>query len=149
RARMAAYIAESDVLIGAVLVPGAKAPKLVSRQMIASIRPGSVAVDIAIDQGGCIETSRATTHADPTYVEEGVVHYCVANIPGAVARTSTLALTSATLPYLVKVAGKGVVGAAQTDPALLLGLSTLQGHLVNEPVAQAHGLAFRNPADLL
>jgi alanine dehydrogenase len=149
RARMAAYIADSDVVIGAVLVPGAKAPKLVSREMIASMRPGSVAVDIAIDQGGCFETSRATTHADPTYIEEGVVHYCVANIPGAVARTSTLALTSATLPYLVRVADRGIAGAAQTDPALLLGLSTLGGHLVNEPVAQAHALAYRNPADLL
>jgi alanine dehydrogenase len=138
-----------DLLIGAVLVPGAKAPKLVSRQMIASMRPGSVAVDIAIDQGGCFETSRATTHSDPTYVEEGVVHYCVANIPGAVARTSTLALTSATLPYLVKVAANGIVGAAKADQSLALGLSTLQGHLVNEPVAQAHGLPYRNPADLL
>jgi alanine dehydrogenase len=149
RARMAAYVADSDVIIGAVLVPGAKAPKLVSREMIASMRPGSVAVDIAIDQGGCFETSRATTHAEPTYIEEGVVHYCVANIPGAVARTSTLALTSATLPYLVKVAAHGVAGAAAADPALALGLSTLRGHLANEPVAQAHGLPFRSPADLL
>ena len=112
RARTAAYVAESDVVIGAVLVPGAKAPKLVTREMIASMRPGSVVVDIAIDQGGCFETSRPTTHSDPTYVEEGVVHYCVANIPGAVARTSTLALTSATLPYLVRVAEHGVAGAA-------------------------------------
>jgi alanine dehydrogenase len=149
RARMAAYIADSDVLIGAVLVPGAKAPKLVSRAMIASMRPGSVAVDIAIDQGGCFETSRATTHSDPTYIEEGVVHYCVANIPGAVARTSTLALTSATLPYLLRVAAQGVVGAAQSDPALFNGLSTLSGQLVNGPVAQAHGLAFADPAALL
>ena len=108
RARTAAYVAESDVVIGAVLVPGAKAPKLVTREMIASMRPGSVVVDIAIDQGGCFETSRPTTHSDPTYVEEGVVHYCVANIPGAVARTSTLALTSATLPYLLRVAAHGV-----------------------------------------
>ncbi len=149
RARLAAYIAESDVVIGAVLVPGAKAPKLVSREMIASMRPGSVAVDIAIDQGGCFETSRATTHSEPTYVEEGVVHYCVANIPGAVARTSTLALTSATLPYLVIVAAHGVAGAAATDAALAKGLSTLGGHLVTEPVAQAHDLPYRNPADLL
>ena len=113
---MAAYIADSDVVIGAVLVPGAKAPKLVSREMIASMRPGSVAVDIAIDQGGCFETSRATTHSDPTYVEEGVVHYCVANIPGAVARTSTLALTSATLPYLVRVADPGRRGCGRRRP---------------------------------
>ena len=149
RARMAAYIADSDVVIGAVLVPGAKAPKLVSRAMIASMRPGSVAVDIAIDQGGCFETSRATTHSDPTYIEEGVVHYCVANIPGAVARTSTLALTSATLPYLLRVAAHGVTGAAQADPALFNGLSTLAGQLVNNPVAQAHGLAFTDPTALL
>ena len=145
---MAAYIAESDVVIGAVLVPGAKAPKLVSREMIASMRPGSVAVDIAIDQGGCFETSRATTHSDPTYIEEGVVHYCVANIPGAVARTSTIALTSATLPYLMPVAAKGIAGAAAADP-VAKGLSTLDGHLVNEPVAQAHGLPYRDPRELL
>jgi len=149
RARMAAYIADSDVVIGAVLVPGAKAPKLVSRQMIASMRPGSVAGDIAIDQGGCFETSRATTHSDPTYVEEGVVHYCVANIPGAVARTSTLALTSATLPYLVRVATHGIKGAAALDPAMHIGLSTLSGQLVSSPVAQAHGLVYTDPATLL
>jgi alanine dehydrogenase len=149
RALLAAYIAESDVVIGAVLVPGAKAPKLVSREMIASMRPGSVVVDIAIDQGGCFETSRPTTHSDPTYVEEGVVHYCVANIPGAVARTSTMALTAATLPYLTRVAANGIAGAASTDPALAKGLSTLGGHLVNEPVAQAHGLPYRNPIELL
>ncbi|MFL6176255.1 MAG: alanine dehydrogenase [Ornithinibacter sp.] len=149
RARTAAYVAEADVVIGAVLVPGAKAPKLVSRDMIAAMRPGSVVVDIAIDQGGCFETSRPTTHSDPTYVEEGVVHYCVANIPGAVARTSTLALTSATLPYLVRVARHGVAGAAQVDPALRLGLSTLDGHLVNRPVAEAHELPSTDPAELL
>jgi alanine dehydrogenase len=149
RARTAAYVAEADVVIGAVLVPGARAPKLVSREMIAAMRPGSVVVDIAIDQGGCFETSRPTTHSDPTYVEEGVVHYCVANIPGAVARTSTLALTSATLPYLVRVARDGVVGAAQADPALRLGLSSLDGHLVNRPVAEAHELPFTDPAELL
>jgi alanine dehydrogenase len=140
RAVTAAYVAESDVVIGAVLVPGAKAPKLVSREMIASMRPGSVVVDIAIDQGGCFETSRATTHSDPTYIEEGVVHYCVANIPGAVARTSTLALTAATLPYLVKVAASGVVGAAEADPALAKGLSTVAGDLLHEAVGAAHGL---------
>lgn len=143
RARMAAYVAESDVVIGAVLVHGAKAPKLVSREMIASMRPGSVAVDVAIDQGGCIETARATTHSDPTYVEEGVVHYCVANIPGAVARTSTLALTSVTLPYLTKIADEGIEGAAKSNPALAKGLSTLRGDLLSEPVAEAHGLKYR------
>ncbi|MDN5770652.1 MAG: alanine dehydrogenase [Microlunatus sp.] len=149
RANLAAYVAESDVVIGAVLVPGAKAPKLVSREMIASMRPGSVAVDISIDQGGCFETSRPTTHSDPTYVEEGVVHYCVANIPGAVARTSTYALTAATLPYLVRVAGQGILGSAAADPALALGLSTIDGALVNSAVAEAHGLAYRDPAELL
>jgi alanine dehydrogenase len=149
RAITAASVAESDVVIGAVLVPGAKAPKLVTREMIKTMRPGSVVVDIAIDQGGCFETSRPTTHSDPTYVEEGVVHYCVANIPGAVARTSTMALTAATLPYLVKVAAHGVRGAAAADPALAKGLSTIGGDLVNEPVAEAHGLAYRDPADRL
>ncbi|MGH3648856.1 MAG: alanine dehydrogenase [Micromonosporaceae bacterium] len=145
RARTAAYVAESDVVIGAVLVAGAKAPKLVSREMIASMRSGSVVVDIAIDQGGCFETSRATTHSDPTYVEEGIVHYCVANIPGAVARTSTLALTSATLPYLLKVADQGVAAAAAADAALCKGLTTLGGALVSQPVAEAHGLAYEEP----
>ncbi len=149
RTRTAAYVAEADVVIGAVLVPGAKAPKLVTREMIASMRPGSVVVDIAIDQGGCFETSRPTTHSDPTYVEEGVVHYCVANIPGAVARTSTLALTSSTLPYLVTVADHGVTGAAAADPALARGLSTIGGKLVNQPVAEAHGLPFTDPAELI
>ena len=149
RAITAASVAESDVVIGAVLVPGAKAPKLVTREMIKTMRPGSVVVDIAIDQGGCFETSRPTTHSDPTYVEEGVVHYCVANIPGAVARTSTMALTAATLPYLVRVAGQGVLGAAAADPALAKGLSTLGGDLTNQPVAEAHGLAYRDPAEVL
>jgi len=149
RARLAAYVADSDVVIGAVLVPGTKAPKLVSREMVASMRPGSVAVDIAIDQGGCFETSRPTTHSHPTYVEEGVVHYCVANIPGAVARTSTLALTSATLPYLVTVADHGVRGAAQTSPVLAKGLTSLGGVLTSEPVAAAHDLPWTPGADLL
>jgi alanine dehydrogenase len=149
RARTAAYVADSDVVIGAVLIAGAKAPKLVTREMIASMRPGSVVVDIAIDQGGCFETSRPTTHSEPTYVEEGVVHYCVANIPAAVARTSTLALTNVTLPYLLRVAANGVAGAAAADPALAKGLSTLGGKLVSRPVAQAHGLPYHDPATLL
>src|ERR671912_1242056 len=140
RARTAAYVRGADVVIGAVLVAGAKAPKIVTRDMVASMRDGSVVVDVAVDQGGCIETSRPTTHSDPTYVEEGVVHYCVANIPGAVARTSTLALTSVTLPYLINIADKGVEGAAQKDPVLAKGLSTLGGSLVSEPVAEAHDL---------
>ena len=149
RARMASYIRESDVVVGAVLVHGAKAPKLVSREMISNMRPGSVVADVAIDQGGCFETSRPTTHSDPTYVEEGVVHYCVANIPGAVARTSTLALTSATLPYLIKIADEGVEAAAGDDPSLARGLSTLDGNLVSGPVAEAHDLQFVDTEQLL
>jgi alanine dehydrogenase len=149
RARTAAYVRQADVVIGAVLVHGAKAPKLVTREMVASMRPGSVVADVAIDQGGCIETARPTTHSDPTYVEEGVVHYCVANIPGAVARSSTLALTSATLPYLIKIADKGIEGAATEDEALAKGLSTLGGELVSEPVAEAHDLSYTDAEKLL
>ena len=149
RARTASYVAESDVVIGAVLVAGAKAPKLVSREMIASMRDGSVVADIAIDQGGCFETSRPTTHSEPTYVEEGVVHYCVANIPGAVARTSTLALTSVTLPYLIRIADEGVEGAVANDPNLAKGLSTLHGDLVSAPVAEAHDLSYTDASKLL
>jgi alanine dehydrogenase len=149
RARTAAYVRQADVVIGAVLVHGAKAPKLVTREMVASMRPGSVVADVAIDQGGCIETARPTTHSDPTYVEEGVVHYCVANIPGAVARTSTLALTSATLPYLIRIADKGIEGAATEDEALAKGLSTLGGDLVSEPVAEAHDLPYTNAEKIL
>jgi alanine dehydrogenase len=149
RARTAAYVKQADVVIGAVLVHGAKAPKLVTREMVASMRPGSVVADVAIDQGGCIETARPTTHSDPTYVEEGVVHYCVANIPGAVARTSTLALTSATLPYLMKIADKGIEGAATEDESLAKGLSTLRGDLVSEPVAEAHDLSYTDAQKIL
>jgi alanine dehydrogenase len=149
RARTAAYVRQADVVIGAVLVHGAKAPKLVTREMVASMRPGSVIADVAIDQGGCVETARATTHSDPTYVEEGVVHYCGANIPGAVARTSTLALTSATLPYLIKIADKGIEGAAAEDEVLAKGLSTLRGDLVSEPVAEAHDLSYTDAQKLL
>jgi alanine dehydrogenase len=149
RARTAAYVKGADVVVGAVLVAGAKAPKIVSREMIASMRPGSVVVDVAIDQGGCFETSRPTTHSDPTYVEEGVVHYCVANIPGAVARTSTLALTSVTLPYLIEIADHSIEGATSSDPALAKGLSTLRGSLVSKPVAEAHDLPYEALEKLL
>ena len=149
RARTAAYVKQADVVIGAVLVHGAKAPKLVSREMVASMRPGSVVADVAIDQGGCIETARPTTHSDPTYVEEGVVHYCVANIPGAVARTSTLALTSATLPYLIRIADRGIEGASADDEDLAKGLSTLRGDLVSEPVAEAHDLSYTDASKIL
>jgi alanine dehydrogenase len=149
RARTAAYVEESDVVIGAVLVAGAQAPKLVTREMVSSMKDGSVAVDVSIDQGGCIETARPTTHSDPSYIEEGVVHYCVANIPGAVARTSTLALTSVTLPYLVQIANEGVEGAAKENAAMTKGLSTLRGELVSEPVAEAHDLPWTSPEKVL
>jgi alanine dehydrogenase len=133
-------VRESDVVIGTVLVPGARAPKLVSREMVASMRPGSVIIDISVDQGGCIETSQMTTHSNPTYVEEGVVHYCVGNMPGAVPNTSTYALTNVTLPYALAVAARGLEDSLRADSALALGLNTFGGMLTNGPVAQAHGL---------
>jgi alanine dehydrogenase len=134
-------VRESDVVVGSVLIPGALAPKLVTQEMVASMRPGSVIVDIAIDQGGCVETSRMTTHSDPTYLVDGVVHYCVGNMPGAVPNTSTYALTNVTLPYALDIAGKGFEQAVREDPALALGVNTMAGVLTNEGVAKAHGRA--------
>ena len=131
-----------DLLIGAVLVPGARAPKLISREMLRSMKPGSVLVDIAIDQGGCVETSRPTTHHAPTFVEEGVVHYCVANMPAAYARTATQALTNVTLPYIEVLADHGVPGSFQRDPNLLGGLNLIDGEVTCRAVAAAHGLPF-------
>jgi alanine dehydrogenase len=130
----------ADMVIGAVLVPGAAAPKLVTREMVRRMRPGSVLVDIAIDQGGCFETSRPTTHSDPTYVEHGVVHYCVTNMPGAVARTSTFALTNATLPFVLALAGKGWRQAMLDDPHLAEGLNIHEGQVTHGAVARALGL---------
>ncbi|CAH2599134.1 Alanine dehydrogenase [Rhodovastum atsumiense] len=138
-------VAEADLVIGAVLVPGAAAPKLVSRAMVRRMRPGSVIVDIAIDQGGIFETSRPTTHAQPTYVEEGVVHYCVTNMPGAVARTSTLALGNATLPFVLALADKGWKDAVTSDPHLLAGLNVHAGHVTHPAVAQDLDLPYRPP----
>src|SRR4051795_10762148 len=132
----------ADLLIGAVLVPGAAAPKLVSRALVRAMKPGSVIVDISIDQGGCIETSRPTTHADPTYIEEGVVHYCVTNMPGAVARTSAVALNNATLPFVLAIAGKGWRGALSEDPHLRSGLSVCHGRVTHPAVAHDLGLAL-------
>ncbi|MSU35940.1 MAG: alanine dehydrogenase [Pedosphaera sp.] len=140
---------EVDLLIGAVLVPGARAPKLVTRQMLRKMRPGSVLVDIAIDQGGCAETSRATTHHDPVFVEEGVIHYCVANMPGAYARTATQALTNATFPYIEALADHGLGGAIQRRPALLGGINIAHGKLTSKPVAEAHGLPCTSARELL
>jgi alanine dehydrogenase len=131
------YVIGADLVIGAVLVPGAAAPKLVTRKMIQQMRPGSVVVDIAIDQGGCFETSHATTHADPVYVVDGVTHYCVANMPGAVARTSTIALNNATLPFAVALANKGAKKALADDPHLLNGLNIHDGQVTYKAVAEA------------
>jgi alanine dehydrogenase len=136
------HVIGADLVIGAVLVPGAAAPKLVSREMVRQMRPGSALVDIAIDQGGCFETSRGTTHADPTYVEEGCVHYCVTNMPGAVARTSTFALNNATLPFTLALADKGFRRALAEDPHLKNGLNVARGKVTYKAVAEAHGLDF-------
>lgn len=133
-------VASADLVIGAVLVPGAKAPKVVTREMVTNMQPGSVVVDISIDQGGCFETSKMTTHSDPTYVVDDVIHYCVGNMPGAVPHTSTYGLTNATMPYVVALANKGLEQAVKDDPRLLPGVNTYDGHCVYEPVAEAHGL---------
>ncbi len=138
-----------DLLIGAVLVPGAKAPKLISRDMLRRMRPGSVLVDIAIDQGGCAETSRATTHQSPVFVEEGVTHYCVANMPGAYARTATQALTNVTYRYIELLADLGLAEAARQQPALLGGLNVMDGKVTHRAVAEAHGLPFSAPSAAL
>ena len=135
-------IVTADLLIGAVLVPGAKAPKLVSRALVAKMKPKSVIVDVAVDQGGCIETSRPTTHSEPTYIMEGVLHYCVANMPGIVPRTSTQALTNATLPYLLTLAASGVEAAVRADAGLAKGVNLANGKVTCRGVAEAHGLRF-------
>jgi len=134
-----------DLLIGAVLVPGAKAPKLIRREMLRRMRPGSVVVDIAIDQGGCAETSRPTTHQDPVFVEEGVTHYCVANMPAAYARTATQALTNVTYRYIELLADLGLAEACQRDPALATGINVMNGKLTHKAVADAHGMKFSPP----
>lgn len=131
---------EADVVIGTVLIPGAKTPKLVTEEMVASMRPGSVVIDISIDQGGCVETSHMTTHSDPTYVMHGVVHYCVGNMPGAVPNTSTYALTNVTLPYALQIANLGLEEAVRRDPALASGVNVYDGVVTTEGVAEAHGL---------
>jgi alanine dehydrogenase len=130
-------IAEADLVIGAVLVAGGRAPVVVTEDMVRTMKPGAVIVDVAIDQGGCVETARETTHHDPVYERHGVLHYCVGNIPGAVPTTSTLALTNATLPYVVELALRGVDEACRRDPALAGGLNTRGGELVNATVAEA------------
>ena len=149
RSEFADLVWDADLVFGAVLIPGAAAPKLVSREMIASMKKGAVVVDIAIDQGGCFETSHATTHSDPTYLVDGVVHYCVANMPGAVARTSTFALNNATLPFVLALADHGWRDALMRDPYLLAGLNVCEGVLTCEPVAAAQGLPFTDPGQAL
>jgi alanine dehydrogenase len=142
-------VIDADLVIGAVLVPGAKAPTLVSNELVAQMKPGSVLVDISIDQGGCFEDSHATTHAEPIYRVHGSVFYCVANMPGAVPHTSTYALTNVTLPYVVELANRGWRGALSADPALALGLHTHEGTLTCQPVADAHGLPSTPVSEVL
>ncbi len=142
RHAIAEALPDADLVIGGVLVHGAKAPHLVTRDMLALMQPGSVLVDVAIDQGGCFETSRPTTHSDPTYMVDGIVHYCVANMPGAVPITSTWALTNVTLPYVEAIADKGLHRALAEDPALALGVNVAGGEVTCEPVAEAVGLPF-------
>jgi len=141
-----AYVAESarraDLLIGAVLIPGASAPRLVSREMVGTMKKGAVIVDVAVDQGGCIETTRPTTHSAPTYEVDGVIHYCVANMPGAVPRTSTFALTNATLTYVLKIAERGFRDAAREDPSLRAGVNTHAGKVTHEAVARSQDLPY-------
>ena len=142
-------IQRADVIVGAVLIPGAKAPKLITREMLKLVRPGTVLVDVAIDQGGCFETSRPTTHSDPIYTLDGVVHYCVSNMPGAVARTSTMALTNATLPYALEIATKGWEKAMQVNPAIRQGANVIRGKVTHKGVADALGLSYRLIDDLI
>jgi alanine dehydrogenase len=146
RASSQAAIDESvmaaDLVIGAVLVPGARAPKLVSRELVARMKPGAVVVDVAVDQGGCFETTKPTTHSDPVYVVNGVLHYCVANMPGVVPCTSTIALTNATLPYLLRLANQGIASALRADAGLAKGVNLSGGKITCRGVADAHGLRF-------
>ncbi|MDZ7811253.1 MAG: alanine dehydrogenase [Arhodomonas sp.] len=139
----------SDMVVGAVLVTGADAPKLVTREMVSRMKPGTVLVDVAIDQGGCFETSEATTHAEPTYTVDGVVHYCVANMPGAVPRTATLALTSTTLPYVIRLADQGWREALRADPLFREGLNVAAGQVTCRPVAEGQGLEWSDPRTVL
>ncbi len=142
-------VVDADLVIGAVLVPGARAPRLVSSDLVSRMRPGAVLVDIAIDQGGCFEDSRPTTHTDPTYAAHDAVFYCVTNMPGTVPHTSTYALTNVTLPYVTELADRGWQAAMRADPGFALGLNVHTGEVVNEPVARAHGLPHRDVEEVL
>jgi alanine dehydrogenase len=149
KANLAECVAEADLVIGAVLIPGAEAPKLVTRAMLATMKPGAVLVDVAIDQGGCFETSHATTHAEPTYVVDGIVHYAVANMPGAVARTSTYALNNVTLPHALRIADMGWKAALRRDAHLAEGLNVCDGKITYAAVAEAMGEAHSDVAAVL
>lgn len=142
-------IVDADLVIGAVLVAGGRAPVVVSADMVKTMKPGAVIVDVAVDQGGCIETSRETTHEDPVYEQHGVIHYAVGNMPGAVPHTSTYALTNATLPYILEVAVRGADGAVMADPAMAHGVNTVGGHVTNQPVAEFLGVDFVDPLTAL
>ena len=142
-------VSEADLLVGGVLIPGAEAPKLVTKDMLKLMKRGSVIVDVAIDQGGCVETSKPTTHGDPTYIVDDVVHYCVANMPGGVPRTSTLALNKATLPFLVKLANKGYQKALGEDKNFLAGLNVCKGEVTYKAVADAFGYNYSDPINLI
>jgi alanine dehydrogenase len=140
---------EADLVIGGVLIPGATAPKIVTREMVSRMKKGAVIVDVAIDQGGCVETARPTSHSDPSYVVDGVVHYCVTNMPGAVPHTSTLALTNATFPYVLRIANLGARAALRQDPGLAEGLNTWAGKLTHKGVAESQGRSFTSPSTVL
>ena len=142
-------ISECDLLVGGVLIPGAEAPKLVTKDMLKLMKRGSVIVDVAIDQGGCVETSRPTTHSNPTYIVDDVVHYCVANMPGGVPRTSTLALNKATIPFLIKLADKGYKKALREDKNFLAGLNVFKGQVTYKAVADTFGHKYIKPADAI
>ena len=142
-------ITHSDLIVGAVLIPGAKAPHLITKDMLKTMRPGTVLVDVAVDQGGCFETTKATTHEKPTYVIDGVIHYCVANMPGAVPYTSTLALTNATLPYALQLANKGWKKACADNEELRLGLNVVNGKVVYKGVAEAFNLKYTEVSEIL
>lgn len=149
RANLAECVAEADLVIGAVLIPGAAAPKLVSRAMLSSMKPGAVLVDVAIDQGGCFETSKPTTHSEPTFIVDGIVHYCVANMPGAVARTSTYALNNVTLPHMIRIANLGWKAALRADPHLRNGLNVCAGQVTYQAIATELGYDYVPADDML
>jgi alanine dehydrogenase len=146
---IAEAVRKADLLIGAVLLPGHSAPRLVTRKMLGTMAPGSVIVDVAVDQGGCVETTRPTSHSDPVYTVDGVLHYCVTNMPGAMPRTSTIALTNATIPYVRKIASLGLKGAIEENPLLKGGVNTYAGHITCQAVAESQKLPYNDVGEFL